>query len=596
MKITQIRVRNVLGARDISVQTGPVNLFCGLNGQGKSSIQEAVRLALQGETVRVGLKKDYPLMVTDGAKEGFVKLTADGAGYEYRLPAGEHITPDGWTENLQVKCVLDAQRFTAMSADDRRAFLTILTKAKPNKEKIKELMLEAGIDEHRIELAIPMLTSGFPAACEIAKQKATQAKGAWKEVAGGVWGAKKGEEWTAPEVEAPAQADIDLAASTVAQLEQDHEQLQQALGVAIEKVNASSQQSAKIEAAKANAAKLPRLREKLTRDEEDLAGYEVELEKLQNLAGTAPREGMVHDMARFIDRVVPEVSALSKEQAAAIATEQAKLLAAYTREFGPIGAAGDPEALAKIPAIQKSVDLMRTCVANDKRDIAAAEQAEANLAVLGGLEEVAGNLIEDAKRDVAEAKRQLDEARADHAGLLELQKAATERDAKTAKAKTHHLDVVGWLAVAEQFAPDGLPSQILSKALQPINNLLREYATSTEWFQVSIRPDMEILANNRPLTLLSESETWLVNAHIAAAIAELSGIKMLVLDRFDVLDVTHRAPLLYWLDDMAYTDRIDTALVFGTLKEAPKGLPDMIRSFWIEAGELAGEQSIAKAA
>jgi len=596
MKIQSIRARNVLGARDINVQLAAVSLFCGLNGQGKSSIQEAVRLALQGETVRVNLKKDFPLMVTDGAKEGFVKVMADDQQYEYRLPSAEHVKPDGWSENLQLRCVLDAQRFTELSADDRRAFLTVLTKAKPNAEKIKELMLEAGVDAARIELAIPMLRSGFPAACEIAKQKATEAKGAWKGVAGGVWGAKKGEEWAAPAVDAPEQEAIDAAAALVTEKEKDLAEVQQQLGATVERMNANNEKSVKIEAAKAKAAQLPRLREKLVRDEADLASYEAELERQRKLAGTAPREGLVHDMAAFIDQVVPEVSLMAKDAAAKLVTTQAQLLRRYTEEHGAIAAAGDAEAAAKIPAIEKSVELMRNCVANDKRDIALAEQAEANLAILGSVDDVVEGLLDKVKADVAEMTKELDAARVDLKGLLALKEAAEKRDETTKTAKEHHNDVVGWLKVADQFAPDGLPSQILSKALQPINDLLRAYATSTEWFQITIRPDMEILANSRPLALLSESEKWMANAHIAAAIAELSGLKLLMLDRFDVLDIKHRPQLLYWLDDMAYENRLDTSLVFGTLKEAPKGLPESVSAFWIAGGELADAPSIARAA
>lgn len=588
MQIKSIRVRNVMGSRDIDAQLGPVNLFAGFNAAGKSSIQEAVRMALQGETVRVKLKKDLVLMVTDGAKEGFVKLVADDKPYEYRLPAGEHTAPDGWESNPQLQCVLDAQRFTDMSDDDRRAFLTILTKAKPNKEKIKELMLEGGIDEHRIELAIPMLTSGFPAANTIALQKATEAKGAWKGVTGGTWGSKKGEDWQAPEVDAPEQSAIDAAAALVTEKETGLADLQQQLGATVEKVNKFNEQSAQVEAAKAKVAQLARLREKLLRDEESLAGYEAEHTRQAQLAGAAPRDGLVHDLAAFVN----VVTVASEKQAA----QRDALLEQYVAAHGPINAAGDPEARAKLPALQKSIDLMKNCVANDKRDIAAGEQAEANLKVLGGLEEITAGLIDQVKADVAALAKELADARKDFAGLQKLKLDAEQRDARTADAKKHHVDIVGWLKVADQFAPDGLPSQILAKALAPINKLLREYATNTEWFQVAIRPDMAITANSRPLTLLSEAERWMVNAHITVAIAELSGIKLVVLDRFDVLDVRHRPELLMWLDDLAADQRIDTSLVFGTLKEQPKGLPDSISSFWITEGELATALTLAHAA
>ena len=61
-------------------------------------------------------------------------------------------------------------------------------------------------------------------------------------------------------------------------------------------------------------------------------------------------------------------------------------------------------------------------------------------------------------------------------------------------------------------------------------------------------------------------------------------MKLLVLDRFDVLDLKGREDLLYWLDAMAEDGEIDTALVFGTLKALPAQLPETIGAVWIDNG------------
>ncbi len=142
MKINNIRSRNVLGCRDIDAHlNAPVSLFCGGNGAGKSSLQETLRLAMLKETLRVTHKKDFNLMVTDGAKDGFVKVVADGQLYEYRLPSGETTAPETLDYSPEhLKCVLYAQRFADMPVDVRREFLTVLTKSKPNKEKITACM------------------------------------------------------------------------------------------------------------------------------------------------------------------------------------------------------------------------------------------------------------------------------------------------------------------------------------------------------------------------------------------------------------------------------------------------------------------------
>lgn len=73
MRIDSISIKNVIGARRINAKLStPVSLFCGGNGAGKSSIAEAVRMALTGDVQRVALKKEYPALITEGAKDGEV--------------------------------------------------------------------------------------------------------------------------------------------------------------------------------------------------------------------------------------------------------------------------------------------------------------------------------------------------------------------------------------------------------------------------------------------------------------------------------------------------------------------------------------------
>jgi hypothetical protein len=51
-----------------------------------------------------------------------------------------------------------------------------------------------------------------------------------------------------------------------------------------------------------------------------------------------------------------------------------------------------------------------------------------------------------------------------------------------------------------------------------------------------------------------------------------------------VLDNKGREDLIYWLDGMAADGAIDTALIFGTMKVLPAGLPETITPVWIEGG------------
>jgi DNA repair exonuclease SbcCD ATPase subunit len=84
MKLTAIKIQNILGVRaaDIAIDH-PAALIAGHNYAGKSSVQEAVRMALTGETVRVALKKEYGSLVTEGQDVGFAAAPARTA----QLPA-----------------------------------------------------------------------------------------------------------------------------------------------------------------------------------------------------------------------------------------------------------------------------------------------------------------------------------------------------------------------------------------------------------------------------------------------------------------------------------------------------------------------------
>ena len=90
----------------------------------------------------------------------------------------------------------------------------------------------------------------------------------------------------------------------------------------------------------------------------------------------------------------------------------------------------------------------------------------------------------------------------------------------------------------------------------------------------------------RPYALLSESEKWRVDAMLAEAISRLSGLGILVLDRFDVLDLPGRSDLIAWLDDLAFSDEIQTAILFGTLKAPPTGLSNFFETIWIDQGVI----------
>lgn len=131
---------------------------------------------------------------------------------------------------------------------------------------------------------------------------------------------------------------------------------------------------------------------------------------------------------------------------------------------------------------------------------------------------------------------------------------------------------------------------VLIEALTPFNDLLFDLSKAADWKRVSVNAEMEITANARSYRLLSESEQWRCDAVLAIAIANLSGIRFVMLDRFDVLQVSDRGSLLALLDHAVDQLLLDSAVVAGTLKAAPNGLSENFHPIWMEDGMAVGQE------
>jgi len=487
MKLEQIKISNTLGARRVSIAVDtPIMLVCGRNGAAKSSINESVRMAFSGTGARVRSKKEYGQLVSEGAKTGQVTVQTD-------LGKAEFVTPSGaWNISGELQrgmpdalpYVLDAQRFAQLSPEERRTFLFSMAGCKVEPAEIERRMVEdRACDPVKAATVLPLLRSGFPAAAEYAKTEATKAKGAWQTVTGERFGAKKGQDWTAPK---PA---IDTAVHAAASATYDEARI--AANLAQERVDGA-------------------------------------------------RVGIVHHMATFLHQHRDLLNSMELLDD----TAPDSLLDRYRLQYGPIAGAPAP------------------------------------------LSDTEHQQLRDAQ---AKAERVLDAARAEFNARLREGEAALAADSVTAAAAKHFKDVADWTAIAEAMAPDGLPAELLAQALKPINLALRGASVATGWRQPAIDADMAITAEGRVYELHSVSEKWRIDAMIAAAIAELSGIKILLLDGFDVLDLGDRDKLIIWLDTLARVGKINTAVVNATLKAAPAGLPSTITVLWVEDGELIHE-------
>jgi hypothetical protein len=585
MKIAHLTVTNFLGAAAMDIRTeAPVQLFVGRNGAGKSSLRDAVALALTADLGRVHLKKDAQQLIHDhGDLADCRVITADGDEYRCTIsPSGKVLAKP--SQDPALRFVVDAQHFAALDETDRRGFLLDLMGVKMDGPAIVERLKTRGCNPAKAERVMPLLRSGFDAASKEAKARATEARGAWRAVTGENWGSEKSKGWRAPEPPYDAEAARTLA-TELTHCDVAIEQWQKTMGAIEGETRARVQLQARLPALRTQAERAGSISQKLAHDEAQLAEWESDLAKTLAAAGAAPRVGTVHRLATAIAMALPAWP--GQDHIASGWQEMREALDEYEAEHGPaLLGKGDEKARARLPNVQRSRDLLANAVANDKRDLEAARRAQAEIdsitEQLKAEQDTAG--FEEAHRQLEALKLQ----RADLVGKLDTLKTA-KHQADTAQKKTkdaaqHATDVAAWEAVADALSPDGIPAELLAETLGPLNDRLQQSSADSGWPLVALDADMRITYGGRTVALCSESERWRAHAMLAEAIAFLSGLRLLVLDRLDVLDAPARDEALGWLDILAENGELDTALVFGTYKAVPAPLPPTIAAHWIENG------------
>ncbi|WP_374419365.1 AAA family ATPase [Chromobacterium sp.] len=594
MKISSVTIKNFQGLRHAALNFSTrIALIAGDNGAGKSSLRDAIAMALTGLSSRVAKKKDFGQLVQAGLKGAAVSVEFDdGRIATLKLPDGKVVYAGGGaledSESFRAALpfALNPAAFAAADLDARRTALFALTGCGVDERGVEQRMLERGVDQRYIDAVLPVVGAGFPAAEADAKRRATESRGAWKGVTGEVYGDKKAADWSL-DATTVSDEEIQRAKADIQAVQDEIGQCQLRLG----ELRACKQQQDELQrqAAKLTelAAMLPRIRNKLQQDRLDLANVRVQVEAIT--AGPSPRVGLVHDLARALNvsltMAIPFGDMDAEQRGYLKAAGQ--VLDQYAAEHGSLANDGIPPSaqdLARLPDLRHSLDMMSRAVANDERDLKIAEDAAAQLKALNA---PAAPLSE---QEVSPLIERINSLQASHkqltAGLahvLEKQREAAEAVKRTKQAALHHADVQAWSAVASAMSPDGIPAEILAEALRPVNDRLFELSLMVGWSRVQISREMDITADGRLYGLLSESEQWRADCVIALALSVTSGLRIVLLDRFDVLSMTGRGQLLDMLESL--DDQIDTALVFGTLKAAPAS-DDIVQAIWLQNGEV----------
>lgn len=562
MRLLDIRINNFQGARDVSIPLYPLTLIAGDNDAGKSSIRDALRIALTGEVDRVSLKRDWPHLITEGAKKAKIAVALETDAHSgfatVELPSGKRSAPEA---SPLLSLLLEPAGFAALSIDERRTLLYTLAGISIAPAALRERLQRRGVAAAQADALVPLALAGFPAAQKHAEEQAREAKAAWRVLTGETWGSDKADGWR-PEVGAlPDPATLLRVETRLAELTRQKEDAMQALGAA-----KASQQQQQITAERRAAlqqtlAMAERTRRKLEHDTAELQHWQDALAALPPAPGAAPA-GLVLNCP--------------------CCGETLRLAGSRLLKYEPTETEA-PEVTAQRAQCQQAVATMQRTHANTQRDWAQIEAAQAQMAALP---EVA-----DLSAELAAIQQQWAALSSEHDALATQQRALSEmlRQASAAEqterqAKRLHVEVMAWIDAAAAVAPSGIPADLLADALQPVNARLRSHAEATGWAQVAVGEDMVLLVGGRPYRLASESGRWRADAMLAATLAELSGVRLLLLDRLDVLAPSRRSDALRWLHGLSKGGTLDTILTFATLKEAPPRMPEGAVAHWLERG------------
>ena len=518
-------------------------------------------------------------LVTEGAKKGEARVewldeSGEVQACGVALPSGKG---SPLADSPFLPFVLDASRFAALDTKDRRRVLFDLTGASASPAEVGKRVEAKGLDLALFEKVKPLLRSGFPAAVEQAKSYASEARGAWKAITGEHYGSEKAVDW-APELLATVVTEDQVAEAgkNLQLLEDDLAEAQQALGASKQARQAADGRAQRIAKLRELVDLEPRRRNKLTTDEQnqDEWSEKVMAAELAS-AGSVPHQPLT----------CPHCQGAVDLQAGTLVVHQ------------PPEQIADAEAARRLPEYREYLASAQRAVANSQRDLdeclAAAEQIKALEAE--SVEAPSAEAIANGEQAINELRQARDASRAKLVALQEALEAATQREASIAKAQAAHQDVVAWTGMVDALSPTGIPAEILADAIGPVNDTLKRLAGIAGWSPVEISADIDVTFGGRLYGLLSESERWRCDTTIALAIATISGLRLVLLDRLDVLDLPSRNQAIALMRAMTSDREIDSVVVAGTLKEPMAKTPEWLQAVWIDAGQLVDQQQQAAA-
>ncbi len=565
-----ITVKNMRGCKRADISVAPFTVVAGRNGNGKSSLLEAVGAAVSGIVNIKGLpKKDLKDIVSDGVKEGSVLIkgqNSDDKDFEIGIafPKAERRT-EGAAFNVSAYAA-GIEDFFAAKPDERASILIRYLKAAPTLEDLtRDLadidfpMSEGDADQKAAnarsikDLFEDIEIKGWDSVYQEIRQAWTKAKGAWEQITSDKYGSAKIHSWR------PANLPVDAEhRHLVAALEEAEAKLAE-----LQKTETMS--SVDRERLQAEAADLPYRVTALEKAKAELEQAQKAVKEAEEIRADLPSvDGQPDWKCPCCDEPI-NISVVSGQVRGVTKYEGAKLSKKELEERRKAIAGAD----GTLQNARTKVNDLNRRVADLEGQISKSEKAKQKLSDDTGTDNDSGTLA----ADLADANDAVADAKAELKALADFEKA------KVKAAEIERLGIIG-----KAVAPDGCRQRKLADCLDAFNdNYLAPTCEDSGWRPIVLNADLGVTFNGRRDDLISASEQWRCRAAMQVAMARLDGSELVIIDGADILDIPNRQGLFKATSKCGI--KVLIGATFSKPESAPHLPPEIGHSYWIENGE-----------
>lgn len=570
----RVKIRDVLGIRSAEVELDGVVLVGGVNGSGKSSLLQCAGAVLLKQWPIRGISKkgEAGQIVRKGAVDGTVMAQWERGAYRIIYSTKDAPQQDQSGRPLDPEphpVALGTLPYMALPSETRMKLVTEAWNAYPSRDDAAQWCREhneMGIDPaEKVEgsrlTAFSILwddidVQGWDPLARRYVNEATRLTGSWKEATGTNWGSNIRLTWAPPGLFPDQEYSADAAADKVLAARGRLSELRTQRGIA--------------------AAELARLQEEAGK----VPGLKLDIAAHATAAGARAEEA---------NRKAQELEENPLPADPALDPTCPHCSGALLIRRGP---PGGPTILVEKPPARMTK--AAATAARTKHEALVVQAQALNDAVKA--DHADGFTLAERLRVAEDAARQLDDAKDAPAAVTDEEfeqatEAVTLADAHLVSVKrllrSRELSAQ-WdatKAIAMMLLPEGLRAEVFNRRLSELNTELSKVSSQAGMLEVSMTADGDLTYAARRYALLSESERWRCDFVMARTLGNRQGMRLQIIDRFDVLDPGSREAVIY----MLHKSRV-LALIAMMAPDVSK-VPDLAkhkvgRRMWISDGVL----------